>query len=271
MASVIQMMETAKTVSPVHKLNPLAKALWLFCIIIIPIITFNPFVTLPIIVIIWLLAIPAKIKKTFYPNLLKTYPVLIGFIVILWPFFYREGTHLLVNLGFAQITLEGVYFALAQGLRIAVAVTGCLFFIMVTDVMDFASAMGAMLQRRFKISFTIPMMLISSFKFLPEFMTSFDAIRQAFLTRGFELDKGGLGERIKKFVPLFIPLIDTTLNKAQHIATAMQLKAFGIRKERVFFVEYKVKTADYLFILLGFLIVAFAAWADSIPLGGFSL
>lgn len=271
MASVIQMMETAKTVSPIHKLNPLAKALWLLCIIIIPIITFNPFVTLPIIAAIWLLAIPAKIRKPFYANLLKTYPVLIGFIVIIWPFFYKEGTHLLVNLGVVRITLEGIYFALAQGLRIAVAVTGCLFFIMVTDIMDLASALGAMLQRRLKISYTIPLMLVSSFKFLPEFMTSFDAIRQAFLTRGFELDKGGLGERIKKFVPLFIPLIDTTISKAQHISTAMQLKAFGIKKERVFFVEYKVRLADYLFVLVGILIVAFAIWGDAVLLGGFNL
>lgn len=271
MASVLQMMETAKTDSPIHRLNPLAKALWLLCIIIIPIVTFNPFITLPIIALIWLLAIPAKIREAFYSNLLKTYPVLIGFIVIIWPFFYKDGTHSLVNLGFIQITLEGIYFALAQGLRIAVAVTGCLFFIMVTDIMDLASALGAMLQRRFKISFTIPLMLISSFKFLPELMTNFDAIRQAFLTRGFELDKGGLGERIKKFVPLFIPLIDTTLSKAQHIATAMQLKAFGIKKERVFFVEYKVRPADYLFVLMGVLIVAFAIWANRIPLGGFNL
>lgn len=271
MASVIQMMETAKTVSPIHKLNPLSKGIWLLCIIAIPAMTYNPFITLPIIASIWLLAIPAKIHKDFYPSLLKTYPVLIGFIIIIWPFFYGKGAHVLINAGFIHITLEGVYFAFAQGLRIAVAVTGCLFYVMVTDVMDLASALGEMLQKRFKISFTVPLMLISSFKFLPEFMTNFETIKQAFMTRGFELDKGGLFEKIRKFVPLFIPLIDTTLSKAQHIATAMQLKAFGIKRERVFYVNYKMGMTDCMIILLGVLIIAFTIWGKSIVLGGFRL
>lgn len=261
MSSVLQMLETAKQKTPIHQINPLAKAVWLLCMIIIPIIVTNPYISIAFTALILALAPLARITRKLYPLLLRTYPVMVGFIVITWPFFYHKGSMVLLDLGLTIITVEGIIYALAMGLRIVLAVTACTFFIMVTDIMDLASAAGELLQKWFKASFTYPLMIISSFKFLPEFMADLSTIQESFMSRGYELDKGSIGQRIRKTVPLFIPLMDTTLKRAQNIATAMQLKAFGIHRQRTFFVEHPLGFWDVLFMLSGFLLLAISIYA----------
>ena len=268
--TVLAMMEAAKGHSFIHRLNPIAKMFWVLCMIAIPIVTVNPFATVPIIIVVWILGFCSGLRKIFITSVLKTYIVMLSFIIIIWPFFYGKGTHVIVDWGVLFITWEGIYYAFAQGFRIAAAVTGCLFFVMVTEIIDISSALGMILQK-FGISYTGPLMFTSAFKFLPEFMSDFECIKEAFLTRGFELDKGGFAQKIKNYVPLFVPLMDSSLDKASNIATAMQLRAFGYQKKRTYYMQYPFGAGEVLFMLLGAACVAFAVWANIVRLGGFNL
>jgi energy-coupling factor transport system permease protein len=268
--NVLAMMEAAKGNSCFHRLNPMAKLFWCLCMIAIPIITVNPFATIPIIIVIWILGMASGLFKIFITSVLKTYVIMVSFILIMWPLFYGKGEHIIVKWGALFITWEGVAYAFAQGFRIATAVTGCLYLVMVTEIIDISSAMGIILQK-FNISYTGPLMVTSAFKFLPEFMSDFATIKEAFMTRGFELDKGGFAQKIKNYVPLFVPLMDSSLDKANNIATAMQLRAFGYKKKRTYFMNYKFGPGEVLFMLLGLGCAVFAKWADVIRLGGFNL
>lgn len=268
--SVLAMMEIAKRDSVIHNLNPIFKLIWLACMIATPIVSMNPFVCVPVLVILWLLAIPAKLGRFFCKTMFSMYRIMITFIVIVWTLFYGKGSHVLVDWGIFYITWEGILYAIAQGLRIAVAITGCLYFVMVTEIIDVSNALGIILQK-VNISYTVPLMFTTSFKFLPEFMTNYENIKESFTTRGFELDKGGLAQKIKNFIPIFIPLIDSSLGKAQHIATALQLRAYGVSKKRVFFDKYPITIWDILFALLGIAILLFAIFGQIYQLGGFNL
>lgn len=268
--SVLAMMEIAKGDSYIHRLNPIFKLIWLACLIATPIVSMNPFVSLPVLTILWLLSVPAKLGKFFYKTMWAMYTIMITIIVLTWPFFYGKGTHVIVDYGILFITWEGIIYAIAQGLRVAVAITACLYFVMVTEIIDISNALGVILQK-INISYTVPLMFTTSFKFLPEFMTNYENIRESFTTRAFELDKGGFIQKIKNFVPLFIPLIDSSLGKAQHIATALQLRAYGVNKKRTFFDEYKVTAGDILFACLGIAILAFSIWGQKVHLFGYYL
>ena len=63
---VLEMMEAAKRDSVIHRLNPFSKGIFCICMIAIPIITINPFVSLTILAVLWLLALPAGLKDVFY-------------------------------------------------------------------------------------------------------------------------------------------------------------------------------------------------------------
>ena len=115
--SVLTMMEAAKRNSIIHRLNPFTKGLFCICMIAAPIVTINPFVSIPILIILWLLALPAGLKDVFYPTMCKMYPVMLSFIIIIWPFFYPKGEIVLIDWAFIHITLDGIFYAVAQGLR----------------------------------------------------------------------------------------------------------------------------------------------------------
>lgn len=268
--SVLEMMEAAKRCSVIHGLSPFTKLLFCIAMIAIPIITFNPFVSLILLLVLWILPIPAKVGDVFYKTMRKLYPVMLIFIIIIWPFFYGKGDHVILHAGILNITWEGVYFGIAQALRVAVAITGCLYFIMITELIDISNALGRAFQQ-IGVGFMGPFMFTTTFKFLPEFMTNFTTTKEAFAARGFQLDKGSFAQKIRNYIPLFVPLIDTSLGKATNIASAMQLRAFGIHKKRTFYTRYYFGIGDILFLILVAAMVAFAIWGRIVHLGGFNL
>ena len=254
MAFVLQMLEMGKRKSWYHRLNPNAKLLWWICLLIVPILVTNPFILLAMTIWVWLMAIGARIGKQMYQFLIVTYPIMVGFIVITWPFFYAAtpGQHYLFNWSVFHFSLEGLIYAVAMGMRIVLALTTCTFFVMTTDLMDLASSLGEFMQNRLGISYMYPLMVISSFKFLPELSGDYVTILDAFKSRALDLDSGSFIERLKKIVPVAIPLIDSMLRRAQNIAIALELKAFNAEnKSRSFYKHHVFSGKDVFFVLTG--------------------
>ncbi len=264
MAFVLQMLEMGKLQSPIHRLDPRAKLIWWICLIIVPILVTNPFILLGFTVWIWIMAAVARITKRMYKFLVVSYPVMIGFIVLTWPFFYpaTPNQHYLFQVGILHWSLEGIFYALAMGMRIILALTACTFFVMTTDLMGLASAVGEFMQNKLKVSYMYPLMVISSFKFLPELSGDYLTITDSFKSRACDMDAGPFGQRLKKTVPVAIPLIDCMLRKATRISIALEVKAFDVEmKSRTFYVQYVLNWKDLLFILSGILAIALSILA----------
>ncbi len=259
MTFVLSMLEAGKAKSPIHSLDPRAKLLWWICLIIVPILVTNPVILIIFTVWIWILARIAYIDRQMYRFLIVTYPVMIGFIMITWPFFYKvtPDQHYLIRWAFLHVSVEGIVYALAMGLRIVLALTACTFFVMTTDLMDLASALGEFFQNRLHISYMYPLMVISSFKFLPEVSGDYVTITDSFRSRALEIDKGSFSERLRKTIPVAIPLIDIMLRRAHRIAIALELKAFSPDNlKRTFYSQHRFTWKDFLFILNGLLMIA---------------
>lgn len=255
MTFVLHMLETGKSQSPFHALDPRAKLLWWICMIVVPILVTNPFVLLVFTAWFWAMSIGAGVARPMYRFLIVTYPIMVGFIVITWPFFYpaTPDQHFLFNWSIFHFSLEGLLYALAMGLRIVTALTACTFFVMITDLMDLASALGEFMQNRLGISYMYPLMVISSFKFLPELSGDYVTITESFRSRALDMETGSFFTRLRKIVPVAIPLIDGMLRRAQRIAIALELKAFdAANKSRTFYRQHQFKAKDIAFILSGF-------------------
>jgi energy-coupling factor transport system permease protein len=204
------------------------------------------------------MAIGAGIGKQMYKFLIVTYPLMIGFIVITWPFFYpaTASQHYLFNWSIFHVSLEGFIYALAMGMRIVLALTACTFFVMTTDIMDLASSLGEFLQNRLHISYMYPLMIISSFKFLPELSGDYITIVDAFKSRALDMDTGSFMQRMKKIVPIAVPLIDSLLRRAERISIALELKAFNTNtRSRTFYKHHPFRGRDVFFFLTGILAI----------------
>lgn len=268
MTFVLQMLETGKAKSAIHGLDPRAKLLWWIALIIVPILVTNPFLLVLFTIWIWIMAAYAKIARQMYQFLVVSYPVMLGFIMITWPFFYKAtpDQHYLFYWAFLHVSVEGLIYAVAMGLRIVLALTACTFFVMTTDLMDLASATGEFLQNRLNISYMYPLMVISSFKFLPELSGDYVTITDSFRSRALDMDSGTMMQRLRKTIPVAIPLIDGMLRRAQIIAIALELKAFNVEnKQRTFYREHHFTNGDLFFVLTGIiavLISLLAVWMN---------
>jgi energy-coupling factor transport system permease protein len=221
------MLETGKEESPIHALDPRAKLLWWICLIIVPILITNPIILIVLTLWIWYLAKLGGVASRMYKFLIVSYPIMVGFIMFTWPFFYpaTPDQHYLFNWSIFHASWEGIFYAFAMGARIIAALTACIFFVMTTDLMDLASSVGKFLQDRFNISYMFPLMIISSFKFLPEMSGDYITITNVFRCRALDIDTGSFYQRLRKTIPVAIPLIDGMLARAQIIAIALELKA----------------------------------------------
>jgi energy-coupling factor transport system permease protein len=256
MTIVLQMLETGKAKSPIHACDPRMKLLWWICLIIVPILVTNPVLLLIYTVLIWVLAGIAGIVKKMYQFLIVTYPIMVGFIILTWPFFYPATPEqtFLFNWSIFHVSVEGMVYAGAMGLRIVLALTACTFFVMTTDLMDLASGLGEFMQNKLKISYMYPLMVISSFKFIPELSGDYVTITDAFRSRALDIDSGSFFQRLKKLAPVSVPLIDTMLRRAQRISIALEVKAFSVNNlNRTFYKEHHVKFKDLLFLSTGLL------------------
>ena len=264
MTIVLQMLETGKAKSPIHACDPRMKLLWWICFIIIPILVTNPILLLAFTIFIWILSGVAKITKKMYQFLIVTYPIMIGFIVLTWPFFYppTPDQTFLINWSIFHVSVEGLIYAVAMGLRIVLALTACTFFVMTTDLMDLASGLGEFLQNKLHISYMYPLMVISSFKFIPELSGDYLLITDSFRSRALDIDSGSFFQRLKKLIPVSVPLIDIMLRRAQRISIALEVKAFNVKNlNRTFYKEHHVCAKDFLFLASGIfaLILSIAA------------
>jgi energy-coupling factor transport system permease protein len=254
MAFVLQMLEMGKLKSPIHRLDPRAKLIWWICLIVVPILVTNPFILFAFTIWIWAMAVIAKIFVKMFRFLVITYPLMVGFIVLTWPFFYpaTPEQNFLFQYGILHWSVEGMIYAGAMGMRIILALTACTFFVMTTDLMGLASAVGEFMQNKLKISYMYPLMVISSFKFLPELSGDYLTITDSFRSRASDIDAGSIVQRFKKTIPVAIPLIDSMLRRAMRISIALEVKAFDVEmKDRTFYEKYVFSTRDILFALTG--------------------
>jgi energy-coupling factor transport system permease protein len=107
-----------------------------------------------------------------------------------------------------------------------------------------------------------PLMVISSFKFLPELSGDYLTITDSFRSRALDIDSGAMMDRLRKTVPVAIPLIDGMLRRAQRIAIALELKAFSAaNKQRTFYAQHRYTSKDKLFIMTGVLLVGLSILA----------
>jgi energy-coupling factor transport system permease protein len=92
--------------------------------------------------------------------------------------------------------------------------------------------------------------LVIAVRFIPTILTEVGDIFDAQRSRGLELEKGSIIERIRKFNAILIPAFVCSLLRARDLAEALELRAFGYSTKRTFYKPLKLKKRDLLFITL---------------------
>ena len=101
-------------------------------------------------------------------------------------------------------------------------------------------------------------------RYFPDTIRNYQDIALAQQSRGLDLSrKEKLGTRVKNVMNICVPLIFSTLDRIELISNAMDLRGFGKKKNRTWYVAKPLKTVDWcamaaaLAIFLGSLAMTF--------------
>lgn len=215
--------------SPLHRLHPVTKLAGLLAFIAAAFVVDRPLVLAPLAGAVLALLVPAG----GLPNVRRLrlmFVLVFAFTVAVWSFFYHGGFGL---------TRAGFLFGLSTAIRLDTFLAAGILFLTTTRVEEVAYALGR-LRVPYKVGFT----LMLSFRLVPVFFDAALAVVQAQRCRGLEFGRGGLVVRLRRYVPVIVPVLIGALRRADRMAMALELRGFNSGRPRTTYLRARATGAD---------------------------
>jgi energy-coupling factor transport system permease protein len=102
-----------------------------------------------------------------------------------------------------------------------------------------------------------------SLRFVPLLLEEAFNLKKAQMSRGASFE-GGLIKRVKKTLPLLVPLFVSSFRKADELALALDARGFRSGQERTSFQRLVFKRSDYLFLSFVLVIIVISCLVKKI-------
>ena len=173
------------------------------------------------------------------------------FLFILQLLVIRKGEPLF-KIGSFAITDIAVQNGLLLVLRLIGATLPLSILISVTNLNDLSNAMVKYLHIPYKFAFTFT----SAIRFIPVFSVEMSGIIESQQARGVDFEIKNPFKKVGMILPLCFPLLISSVRKIESTATAAELRGFYLRTRACCTKSYKMHLRDFVFILIGGLVLA---------------
>ncbi|MEM2960035.1 MAG: energy-coupling factor transporter transmembrane component T [Candidatus Bathyarchaeia archaeon] len=229
--------------SPIHKIDPRAKFIYV-CVLFIIAVLFNQLI--PLLVIFFLqipLVIIAKVRREWLHLIRGSifFAMLIFIMNVISLYFYGSYPSL------ASI----IEHSLAMTIRFIVLVESFSIFFLTTS----PDMLGLSLEQ-IGIPYELCFAFTTAIRFVPVLAEEAQTIIDAQRARGLELEGGNFMRRIRNYIPILIPLIVNAIRRSLELAEAMESRAWGASKKRTNIHVLKMGKRDYSFILISMIMLA---------------
>lgn len=247
--------------SVIHKIDPRVKILLIIAYIVFLFVA-NNFVSLGFMVLVTVaIVLLTKIPVKMYFKGLKAIMFIILFTSVL-NMFYGSGEPIW-QWGFLKITLNGISNAVFISIRIVALIFISCVLTYTTSPTDLTDALERLMKPltvfHIKVH-EIAMMMTIALRFVPTLLEETDKIMNAQKARGANMDSGGLIKRVKAMMPVLVPLLVSSFNRAYELAVAMECRCYrgggGRTRMKVLKAETKdaVAVAVSVFVLAGVIV-----------------
>lgn len=247
--------------SVIHKIDPRVKILLIIAYIVFLFVA-NNFVSLGFMVLVTVaIVLLTRIPVKMYFKGLKAIMFIILFTSVL-NMFYGSGEPIW-QWGFLKITLNGISNAVFISIRIVALIFISCVLTYTTSPTDLTDALERLMKPLtvFHIkTHEIAMMMTIALRFVPTLLEETDKIMNAQKARGANMDSGGLIKRVKAMMPVLVPLLVSSFNRAYELAVAMECRCYrggaGRTRMKVLKAETKdaVAVAVSVFVLAGVIV-----------------
>ncbi|MCA9451707.1 MAG: energy-coupling factor transporter transmembrane protein EcfT, partial [Nitrospira sp.] len=148
------------------------------------------------------------------------------------------------------VTWEGVMVGLGMGLRLLIMLWAGIWLLSTMSVEELAQASQQLgLPSRAGFVFSL------AFRWVGMLLGAGAGVVQAQRSRGLDVSTGGILQRIRKYVPLVIPLIGHVLRQTNLLAMSLESKGFHPLAKRHFYSAGKLGFRDYAVISVMLILV----------------
>ncbi|MEM3737314.1 MAG: energy-coupling factor transporter transmembrane component T [Candidatus Bathyarchaeia archaeon] len=237
--------------TPIHRLHPWPKVVWLSGLIILSLIFDHPIYillmflsTLPVVVI-------AKVTSRWL-YFMRTAFLLCLFIVAINALFSGSGTNIVYSsplnlplIGRLTVTLEGIIFGVGMSLRLFAIISAFAILNLIINPDDLL-LQAAKLKAPYKIVLATSL----ATRFFPTLLKDAETIMDAQRSRGIELDRGHFLRKIRNAAPIFIALLSSSLERSIQVAESMEARAFGSKNKRSTYRKIDMSRTDRALVAL---------------------
>ena len=214
-----------------HRLHPVTKILGLLAFIVAAFMVDRPAFLLPLTAAIVTLLVAGRGLETARRFRLM-FVLVFGFTLVIWTLFY--GTVLVP-------TWAGFLFGLSTAIRLGTFLATGILFLTITRVEEVAYGLGCL-----GIPYAVGFTLTLAFRLVPVFFDSALTIVQAQRCRGLEFGRGGVVTRLRRFVPVIVPVFIGALRRADRMAMALELRGFNSGRPRTTYLRAQAGPVDVL-------------------------
>lgn len=243
--------------SIVHRLDPRTKILMILIPVVFAALTLNLLVYSLLLVFLLLIFILSNLPLSLLIRNLRTFVWLFALLFILQVIFTSALFETLYYFGFFHLSAEGFLNGLTYSLRLAVFIFGAVVLTLTTSPVDLTDGMVKSFSWLKKLKFPVQelgLVTMISLRFVPLLVDEAANLRKAQLSRGAYFE-GNLIKRIKKTLPLLIPLFVSSFRKADELALALDARGFRSGQERSSYKKLEFKKMDHIFLGLTLILI----------------
>jgi energy-coupling factor transport system permease protein len=227
----------------VHRLDPRTKMFLLVGMFVLPFVFLNPLYELVVLALVLFFGYLAKSLV----NLRRIWFILVViaiFTLVLWSIFGAGRTPL-----FLFVEREALLYGVAIAIRIDTTIIAGMIFLSTTRNEEVAIGLV-----RLGIPYRFAFAVSTALRLVPTVVTTGLTIGQAQRSRGLDLESGNIFERIRKHLPLLVPVFVTTVRSTNVFSMALESKGFGARPGRTFFLHTAMGGRDAL-VMVAFVVI----------------
>ncbi len=247
--------------TPLHRLHPVAKVAGVLALFVAAFVSQSPLQSAPLAVLI----VALLWAGSAWENVCRfRWFLALVFVMtsLVWTLFYNSGAPWF-SWGPVHPGPDGVWFAFAMAFKVTTFFAAGLLFLSTTRIEEFADALR-MLGVPAKLGFAMTL----AFRLVPAFVDAAISVVQAQRCRGFDFNQGRWWQRIRRYLPVIVPVFIGALRRADHMAMALEARGFQRHGARTSYRVYAMRWADAAAVALaGALAMAWVWWARGDLLG----
>lgn len=239
--------------SLIHRLDPRIKIGAALLIMILP---FAATSVLSSVLLVLLLALLAHVSRAPWAALLRTLRTVfwLGFFMFFFYFFTTPGRSLVAWRGIS-VTLEGILTGATQIYRLSLLVILSSLLTFTTSPAQLTQGVEALLSPLTRLGLPVrelSMVLTIALRFVPTLFDQVDRISKAQRARGADVRSGAPWQRVRSWVPTFVPIFVAAFRRADELAQAMEARGFRGAQRRTHLHQLRLTGRDLyasLFVL----------------------